>query len=299
MDLSTLDLSRIPWFLVMLTSIQLTAYALMTLIKWRWLKHMGVSEADRRLIYSARGEGFDLDVLLRTYDEKALRMADSFCRKGHHVFTGLLYILVVERVIADPVLMTVTIIIQATLNLAMLGLAYRSNQVFGLGGLLFGGVARIRDGQAARTNLVVANISLLLQYIVVSALALLFLRPMTGDALFVGLVSFVYLPMVVGDAAGEVIGGTWGKQNIRVRGIGEINKKSRLGTFSVFLGSLLAVLAHIVGEGLPLELIGLGVLVSVVTMIVELAAPRSTDNFAIPFTNLLCLLAWFALFGAP
>jgi len=299
MDLSTIDLSRVPLLLAMLSTIQVAAYSLMTVIKWRWLARLGVSEEDRRLIFSARRSGFDLEQLLARYDEKALRMADSFCRKGHHVFTGLLYILVVERVIADPGLMVVTIVLQGTINLLMLLAVYRSDRVFGPGGLIFGGVARIRDGAAARANLVVANISLLAQYLVVSAIALTYLLPMTGDALLIDLVSFAYLPMVIGDAAGEIIGGTWGRQNIRVRGLGEINKKSWLGTAAVMLGSFFAVLNHIVSTGLAWEFVGLAAVISIVTMFVELAAPRSTDNFAIPFANLLCLLAWFSFFGVP
>ncbi len=34
---------------------------------------------------------------------------------------------------------------------------------------------------------------------------------------------FIYIPLAIGDALGEIIGSLWGKQNIRVIGIGEIN----------------------------------------------------------------------------
>jgi len=295
MDTTPLALDRVPLFLLLLTGIQLSAYALMAGLKWWWLGRLGVVDSDRRRIFSSRREGFDLASLLAAYPERRLRMIDSFCRKGHHVYTGLLYLFVVEEVIAEPRLMVITILIQGSLNLAMLLVAYRSDRVWGLGGWLFGGVARIRDGQLARANLVVANISLLAQYLACAGIALIFLQPMVGDALFVELVSFVYLPMVVGDAAGEIIGGTWGRQTIRVRGIGEINKKSWLGVMAVCIGSFVAVLAHIHSAGLPRGLIGLAAVVAMTTTVVELVAPRSTDNFMIPLSNLLCVLAWFRL----
>jgi hypothetical protein len=64
-----------------------------------------------------------------------------------------------------------------------------------------------------------------------------------------------------------------------------------MGTGAVFLGSLLPLAAIVLLGGLSLPWVGLVVVIAVVSPIVEIAAPRSTDNFCIPVMNtLVCLV---------
>ncbi len=102
---------------------------------------------------------------------------------------------------------------------------------------------------------------------------------------------FIFLPLTIGDASGEIIGTIWGKQKLNVWGIGEINRKSVLGTFAVFLGSLLPLLLIVFYNGLPWEWYLMCLSIALTTTIVELIAPRGTDNFCIPVGNaLICLI---------
>ena len=292
MELSAVDFSRVPGFLLMLTGIQLMAHLVSAVAKWWWLKRIGVDEQDRRSIFSSRRAGFELERLLQKYDERRLRIIDSICRKSHHVITGFGYYWVAEHVIQDVVLMVATILVQALLNLGFLLAALRSDRVLGLGGLFFGGVARIRDGAQGRLNLVSSLTGLFVQYVLVSLLGITVLLPRIGNDGVVVLIAFIYMPMVVGDAAGEIIGGTWGRQTLRVWGIGEINRKSRLGTGAVFASTLGILVLHIAREGLPMPWLGFALWISFSSAVVELVAPRSMDNLALPLSNTLWCIVW-------
>ena len=72
--------------------------------------------------------------------------------------------------------------------------------------------------------------------------------------------------------------------------MGEINRKSLLGTASVFVGSLLPLLLIVFLNALPWQWWLMCLSIATTTTIVELIAPRGTDNFCIPLGNaLICL----------
>ncbi len=296
-----MNLNPLQWlpYLALLSTVQIFSQGSMAILKWFWLKRLGISEADRRQIFSTR-KGFDLQALLAEYPEVRIRRVDSFCRKGHHFLSGMLYILIVQWVIKDIFLIVPTIILQSFINLGFLLIAYRSERVVGLGGLFYGGLARIRDGVYGRINLVVALLGLCVQYVVVSALALGVMLPLAGNdqTVIMGLINFIYYPQVIGDAAGEIIGGTWGKHTIKVKGLGEINRKSWLGTGAVFMSSFLSLVWHISGSRLPSSYLLLAFVISLSSTIFELISPRSTDNATISISNALWCTAWLALLSS-
>jgi dolichol kinase len=55
---------------------------------------------------------------------------------------------------------------------------------------------------------------------------------------YAALFALVWLSYIVGDGLSEVVGQPFGKQELRVWGIGEVNRKSVAGTWACFLGSL-------------------------------------------------------------
>jgi len=293
-----MNLNPLQWlpYLALLSAVQIFSQGSMALLKWFWLERLGLSDAERRQIFSTR-KGFDLQALLAKYPEVRIRRVDSFCRKGHHFLSGMLYILIVQLVIKDVFVIVPTIVIQSFINLGFLLIAYRSERALGLGGLFYGGLARIRDGIYGRLNLVVALLGLCVQYVVVSALAIGVMLPLVGNqqAPIVGLINFIYYPQVIGDAAGEVIGGTWGRHTIKVKGLGEINRKSWLGTGAVFVSSFASLALHISGSQLPASYLLLALIVSLSSTVFELISPRSTDNATIAISNALWCTAWLAL----
>jgi dolichol kinase len=96
------------------------------------------------------------------------------------------------------------------------------------------------------------------------------------------------------DGFSEVIGSLFGRQTIRVRGVGDVNRKSVAGTVGGFLASLALCLWVVQGSGLPFPWIGLAVVVSLSNAILELYSPRGTDDMTMATAN--ALLCW--AFGA-
>ncbi|MGD1921287.1 MAG: hypothetical protein ACFCAD_21795, partial [Pleurocapsa sp.] len=81
-------------------------------------------------------------------------------------------------------------------------------------------------------------------------------------------------------------------------GIGLIIRISVLGTTSVFLGSLLPLIWIVAFKELSLPWWGRCLAVSIATTVVELIAPRGTDNFFIPLGNALVCLFFVNVFTA-
>ena len=99
------------------------------------------------------------------------------------------------------------------------------------------------------------------------------------------LIGLAMQPLIWGDTFGEVIGSFFGKYEFNVLGIGEINKKTVEGTISVFISSLVALYATywlVAAPGIEMFKYDHNVVffyTAFLCMIVEVGAPRSTDNF--------------------
>ena len=110
------------------------------------------------------------------------------------------------------------------------------------------------------------------------------------------LIGLAVQPLIWGDTFGEVIGSFFGRHEFSVIGIGEINKKTVEGTIAVFLSSFFSLLLvyHCLVET-DVQLFYLNPVITcfyhaIVSMIVEVAAPRSTDNFFLQTMGLYILL---------
>ena len=110
--------------------------------------------------------------------------------------------------------------------------------------------------------------------------------PRTYGALF----AIVWISYLGSDALSEIVGSLWGRQRLRVWGIGEVNRKSVAGTTACFLGSLAICLWLVRANGLGLPWVGLAVAVSVSNTVFELFSPRGTDDFTMATAN--ALLCW-------
>ena len=100
---------------------------------------------------------------------------------------------------------------------------------------------------------------------------------------------------IVTDASTEIGGALFGKQTLRVWGIGDVNRKSIGGTVSGFLTGLVFCLWIVVGRGLPLPWIGLAVAIAVSNTVLELFSPRGTDDVTMATSNALVCCAFGAL----
>jgi dolichol kinase len=283
--------NKFYFFFTLLILNDLLCFALFAALKWFWLRHKGVSLSDRRSIFGNRQSGFSLQDLLERYPERILLIADGMARKGKHILVNIVRIILLSVIIKSPYLATQLLIVRGLLEVIVLSTSLKANQVAGPGGLFYGAMARIRDGAQARQNYLVSSIVSFIGYIWITHMIFVYQSMGVSGTTIITLGQFIYIPLAIGDALGEIIGSLWGKQNIRVIGIGEINKKSKMGTGAVFLGSLLPLAAIVLLGELSLPWVGLVLVVAVVSPIVEIAAPRSTDNFCIPAMNsLICLV---------
>lgn len=264
--------------------------------KWNLLRRIGMSSAECQVVFSNRKKNFSLSYLVAKYGDKRLRIIDGLPRKLCHFITGFWQLFIFNFFIQDTYIGLVSSLSYQVILLFLYIISYSSNKIFGLSGILYGG-ARIRDGIYGRKN------ALAIRFAFLNLLPLYFIESLARDNLadsanLLLFPSFVFLPLTVGDALGEIIGGTWGKQKLRVWGIGEINRKSVLGTTSVFLGSLLPLIWIVAFKELSLPWWLLCLAVASTTMVVELIAPRGTDNFFIPLGNALVCLVFVNVFTA-
>jgi dolichol kinase len=100
---------------------------------------------------------------------------------------------------------------------------------------------------------------------------------------------------MVTDTFAEVGGSLFGRQTLRVWGIGDVNRKSIGGTVSGFVAALVLCLWIVIGRGLPAPWLGLAVVIAVSNTVLELFSPRGTDDFTMATANALICWAFGAL----
>lgn len=273
-------------------------------VLWGWLwygvkrlllrKLVGLSREETDGTFLSRvHRPFDLAALLRGRSERRVRIADMVGRRGRYATVGMMgYTYVYSRIALEPRADFLVMGLQESLFDALvfiwLMLALYHSDGF-LGRVAYGAQARIMDGVLGRANcLVILTLWLLFKFIMVPLgleLASVF-PPRTYAAVF----AIVWVSYLGGDALSEIVGSLWGKQRLRVWGVGEVNRKSVAGTAACFLGSLAICLWLVWANGLGLPWVALAVAVSVSNTALELGSPRGTDDFTMATAN--ALLCW-------
>jgi hypothetical protein len=145
------------------------------------------------------------------------------------------------------------------------------------------------DGVLARANcLLITTLWTFFKFVMVpigTRLATLY----TPDQ-FAVVFALIWGSYIVTDALAEVGGSIFGRQTIRVWGIGDVNRKSVGGTLSGLAGSLVFCLWIVSSHGLPAPWMVLAVVISVSNTLLELFSPRGTDDFTMATSN--ALLCW-------
>jgi len=273
-------------------------------VVWGWLWYGVKRLLLRKLVGLSREEAddtfrsrvrrpFDLGALLRAHSERRVRIVDMIGRRGRYVTIGMMgYSYIYSRIALEPKADFLVAGLQESLFDALafswLMLAVFYSDGF-LGRVAYGAQSRIMDGVLGRANaLVILTLWSLFKFIMVplgAELAATF-PPHTYAALY----AIVWISYLGSDALSEIVGSLWGKQKLRVWGVGEVNRKSVAGTAACFLGSLAICLWLVRANGLGLPWVGLAVAVSVSNTAFELFSPRGTDDFTMATGN--ALLCW-------
>jgi hypothetical protein len=278
-------------------------------VLWGWLwygvkvlllrKLAGFSKEEVKAVFRSRmSEPFDLQALLARHPERRVRIADMVGRRGRFLTLGLagfsfIYGAVAHEPKPDFLFMGIQQSVFDALAYSWWMLALYFSEGF-LGRVAYGAQTRIMDGTLGRANcLVITMLWSVFKFLMVPIgfqLARHF-PPATYAVLF----AFVWLSYIASDGAAEIVGSLFGKQKLRVWGIGEVNKKSIAGTWACFLASLAICLGLVFANGLPPVWIALAVAISVSNTLFELFSPRGTDDFTMATANALVCWAFGVL----
>jgi hypothetical protein len=281
---------------------------LMMSVLWGWIwyriralllrRFVGMSKEDIREVFTSRmSASFEVSRFVSRYSERRIRITDMIGRRGRFVTIGVMgFLYIYSRVAADPKPEYLLFgmwenlfdaVAFSWLNLA----AYYSEGFFGR--VVFGAQTRIMDGTQGRANcLLITTLWNAFKFVMlpISVQLAAHLPPETFAPVFV----LIWPSYLACDALSEIVGSLFGKQKLRVWGIGDVNRKSVAGTVAGFVGSLALCLAVVAASSLPGPWVALAVAVSVSNTLLELLSPRGTDDFTMATAN--ALLCW--AFGA-
>ena len=163
-----------------------------------------------------------------------------------------------------------------------------------LGRVVYGAQTRLMDGILGRANcLLITTLWTGFKFVFVplSIRLAAHFPPETFAALF----AFIWPSYLAADAMAEIAGSLFGKQKLRVYGMGEVNRKSVEGTVAGFLASLAVCLAVVFARHLPMSWVALAVVISLSNTLLELFSPRGTDDFTMATANALWCLGFGVL----
>ncbi len=269
-------------------------------VKTLLLKYVvGFSKEERREAFSSRmSKPYEVAELVTRYSERRIRVVDMIGRRGRFITLGLVgFYYLYASVASERPGTFATAFLQDHLFDAVLTswifLAFYYRNGF-LAAAFYGPQSRVMDGVLARANcLLITTLWTVFKFVMVPIgrqLATLF-PPDQFAAVF----ALIWGSYMVNDALAEIGGASFGTQKIRVRGIGDVNRKSIGGTVTGFVGALAFCVAIVAANGLPPAWFGLAVAIAVSNTVLELFSPRGTDDLVMATGNALICLAFGAL----
>jgi hypothetical protein len=269
-------------------------------VKTLLLKYVvGFTKEERRQSFSSRmDEPYDVSALVAKYSERRIRIVDMIGRRGRFItlaLGGFFYLY--GRVVAEPTPEFATLFLNDNLFDAVvgswifLGLYYVNGFI---AGAFYGPQSRVMDGVLARANCLLITTLWTAFKFVMLPIGIQLAKYFTPGQ-FATVFALIWGSYIVCDALTEVGGALYGRQTIRVRGVGDVNRKSIGGTLTGFVGGLVFCLWVVLAQGLPTPWIVLAVVISASNTLVELYSPRATDDFFMAVINALICWAFGAL----
>ena len=261
--------------------------------------YVGFSKDERRQAFSSRMDRpFDVAAFVTRHSERRIRIADMIGRRGRFVMLGAAgFFYIYLDVTGKPSADFATRFLQNNLFDAVaagwifLAFYYRNGW---LAAAFYGPQARVMDGVLARANcLLITTLWAAFKFILLpigAALATVF-RPAQFGVVF----ALIWGSYLVVDALSEIGGALFGRQQLRVWGIGDVNRKSIGGTLTGFAGGLVFCVGLVVAHQLPTPWLGLAIVLAISATVIELWSPRGTDDFFMATANALICWAFGAL----
>lgn len=257
-------------------------------------RFVGMSKPDRRAAFSSRmAQPYEIAPLLQKYSERRIRITDMIGRRGRFITIGLaaffyLYVHVgIERPENFATAFLNANLIDGVLATWLYLALFRNNGVFSAA--LYGPQSRVMDGMLARANcLLIITLWTLFKFVLVPIGARL--ADLYSPAQFAVVFALIWGSYMITDTLAEIGGALYGRQKIRVLGIGDINRKSVAGTVTGFVGAMVFCGAMVAVNGLPPAWYVLAVCIALSNSVLELFSPRGTDDFTMATGN--ALICW-------
>jgi hypothetical protein len=260
--------------------------------------YVGFSREERRAAFSSRmNQPFDVAALTARHSERRIRITDMIGRRGRFMVLALsaLFYLYARVDSERPENFATAFLSDNMLDAVLTGwlfvLLYRGNNF--LARAVYGPQSRIMDGVLARANcLLIMTLWSLFKFVLLpigSQLATLY-----SPAQFAAVFALIWGSYIICDMLAEVGGSLYGTMKIRVRGVGDVNRKSIAGTITGFVGSLAFCTLIVLTNTLPASFYWLALALPVSSTLLELYSPRGTDDFTMATGN--ALICW--AFGA-
>jgi hypothetical protein len=255
---------------------------------------VGFTKEERRQAFSSRMDApFDVAAIVQRYSERRIRITDMIGRRGRFITLAMAgFYFLYRRVATEPTPAFATLFLQDNLfdavvtSWVFLGFYYLNGS---LAAAFYGAQSRIMDGVLARANnLLITTLWTAFKFVMVPLGARL--ATTYPPSQFAVVFALIWGSYIAADALAEIGGSLFGKQTLRVWGIGDVNRKSIGGTVSGFAGSLVLCLSVVLANGLPAPWIALAVVISISNTALELFSPRGTDDFFMATGNaVICL----------
>jgi dolichol kinase len=263
-------------------------------------KFVKMSKEDAVGVFDSRmRRPFELARYLERYSERRIRITDMIGRRGRFLTLALLffsagYVGVLRDQNAQAFVLGFSESLLGTAIGGWLNLAFYYSDGL-VARAVFGPQSRVMDGVLGRANcLIISTLWNAFAFVMVPIAGVLAAH-FPKEALAPAFV-FIWFSYITADGLSEIVGSLFGRQKLRVWGIGEVNKKSVEGTVAAFGGSLAICLAVVAAMDLPSAWMGLAVVVSVSNTLLELFSPRGTDDFTMATANALLCAAFGALY---
>jgi hypothetical protein len=252
-----------------------------SLLRKTWLLRLGVDEQD---VEAFLGTGaLDLRHIFSLVDEYYIRVCDGVVRKSFHIVINVAKMLLWSRILSAKEVVSCTLLIY----LALFGICLchvRSNNNFAKYVVFM--LVRVRDGKWRRWNCVYVDLSVLIGSFITTLCWRVWIYPAAAvhdHALGKVILSLVWIPFGIGDAAAELVGSVLGRHEFEVSGLGEINRKTLEGCAGMFVGTWLpsayvVSTSHILNNTYTHIFV---VLFSFIATLVETWTPRGFDNFTL------------------
>ena len=254
------------------------------------------SKEERRQAFSSRmRQPFDVASFTARHSERRIRIADMIGRRGRFITLAMgAFFYLYARVQSEhgsnfATLFLADNLVDAVVTSWVFLAFYRADGF--LAATFYGPQSRVMDGVLARANcLLITTLWTAFKFVMVplgTRLAAVY-----PSSQFAAVFALIWGSYIVTDGLAEIGGSLFGKQRIRVLGIGDVNRKSIGGTVSGFAGALVFCLWIVGAHGLPSSWVGLAVAIAISNTVIELVAPRGTDDFFMATANAAICLAF-------